>query len=123
MPINSNYTTPASGANTAYQVVTSVMLDYLNKRTVAQVASYVSADTYTAGKASVFSQQAMIKSMPPSGSDPLAFVESLLVAPDATVDLTAFSGGTIAGSTASTTTTPTASSTADGTATPAATAA
>jgi len=53
MPIISNYVTPASGASAGYHVVTSVMLDYLNKRTVAQVASYVSADTYTAGKATV----------------------------------------------------------------------
>lgn len=81
MPIKIDYTTPASGAATTYHVVQQVSLDYANSRVSAQLASYVSGETYAAGKQPVFQQPIEFPVLPPTGEDVLAFVEGKLVAP------------------------------------------
>ncbi|MCY0385669.1 hypothetical protein OVY01_00115 [Robbsia sp. Bb-Pol-6] len=100
MPIKIDYTTPASGATTGYHVVQQVSLDYANGRSSAQLASYVSDETYAAGKQPVFQQPIEFPVLPASGDDVLTFVEGKIIAP-ATDTLSptparqAFAGGTI----------------------------
>lgn len=100
MPIQIDYTTPASGAQTGYHVVRQVSIDYAGERISAQLASYVSADTYSDGKQPVFQQPIEFPVLPDSGADILAFLEQKIIAP--TTDTLSptparqyFAGGTI----------------------------
>jgi len=100
MPIQIEYTTPGSGAVASYHVVSSIQLDLANTRTVAQVVSYVSSDTYAAGKQPVFQQPIDFPVLPATGDDVLTFVEGKIIAPAAdTLSTTParqyFAGGTI----------------------------
>ena len=60
MPIQFDYTTPATGAVASYHRVTLVTLDYDADTIHVAVSSYVSKDAYTAGKFSVYQQTIQI---------------------------------------------------------------
>ncbi|WP_321866770.1 hypothetical protein [Paraburkholderia tropica] len=80
MPIQFSYTTPASGAVAEYHIVDRLSLIRSSKQTIAEVMSYVSANTFAAGKTAVYTQQITIDGLPDDGADAFAFSESSLIA-------------------------------------------
>ncbi|MFM0192429.1 hypothetical protein PQQ65_05005 [Paraburkholderia strydomiana] len=80
MPLQKNYTTPATGAEATYHVVTNVALDYVMTITTATVSSYLSKDAKDAGKFAMYAQQIQVSGLPDKGVDALDFAESSLVA-------------------------------------------
>ncbi|MCR1769069.1 hypothetical protein B7760_02013 [Burkholderia glumae] len=81
MPILIDYTTPGTGAVAGYHVVQQVTFDYQNSRSVAQLASYVSKQTYADGRQPLFSQPIEFGAMPPDGMSPRSYAEQKIVAP------------------------------------------
>ncbi|MCM2492702.1 hypothetical protein ACVCIH_05955 [Burkholderia glumae] len=81
MPISIDYTTPGTGAVADYHVVQQVTFDYQNARSIAQLASYVSKQTYSDGRQPLFSQPIEFSAMPPDGTSPRSYAEQKIVAP------------------------------------------
>lgn len=100
MPFSFDYIVPTTGATATYHEVTQINLDKASTSTVATVASYVNADTRTAGKLPLYTQQIQVAGLPDS-SDPFAWAESELVeqAPVPVPDGTVFNRYTFAGGT------------------------
>ena len=80
MAIQFSYVTPSTGAVADYHVVKQITLDYDASVTNVQVASYVSADAYNAGKFPAYNQAIQIAGLPVTTTDPLATVEADLIA-------------------------------------------
>ncbi|MGS0994380.1 hypothetical protein [Burkholderia glumae] len=81
MPISIDYTTPGTGAVAGYHVVQQVTFDYQNTRSIAQLSSYVSKQTYTDGRQPLFSQPIEFGELPPDGTSPRVYAEQKIVAP------------------------------------------
>jgi hypothetical protein len=86
MPLKKDYVTPATGATASYHVAKVVTLDAEGKNTSASVASYLSAATYSAGKAPLYTQQIVVAGLPVDGKDAFAFAEQQLSAPQPASD-------------------------------------
>jgi hypothetical protein len=80
MPFQIGYTTPSTGAQAGYHVVTSVAIDYEVKVTTATVSSYLSKDAKDAGKFAMYAQQVQISGLPETGVDARDFAEISLIA-------------------------------------------
>lgn len=78
MAIQLQYVTPASGALASYHVVQTVQIDYVGSNTITQVASYVDANAYKAGKVPVYIQSISLGGIPDTTQDPLVTVQSML---------------------------------------------
>ncbi|WP_186183739.1 hypothetical protein [Burkholderia gladioli] len=81
MPIQISYTTPSTGAIANYHRVIQVMIDYENKRSIAQLASYVSMQTYADGRQPLFMQPIEFSELPPDSASPRNYAEQKIVAP------------------------------------------
>ncbi|WP_246795614.1 hypothetical protein [Burkholderia perseverans] len=100
MPILIDYTTPGTGAVAGYHVVQQVTFDYQNTRSIAQLASFVSKDTYTAGKQPLYAQPIEFSELPTAGMSPRDYAEQKIVAPASdktspTAGRANFIGGTV----------------------------
>jgi hypothetical protein len=83
MAIAKEITLDTTGGVAAYHYVSSVSLDRMNKFVTATVVSYVSAETFKAGKQPVsFPQPVSIQGFPADGQDGFAFVEQELIKPE-----------------------------------------
>ncbi len=80
MAIIIDYVTPGTGATAGYHVVQQVSIDYRNKRSAAQLESFVSAQTYLDGKQPVFSQSIGFSELPPADVDPRVYAKQKIVA-------------------------------------------
>lgn len=78
MPLQLNYTTPATGAVASYHVVQQVGLDYVSNITNATVASYLDKNAKDSGKFPMYTQQIQIDGLPDAGADARVFAESSL---------------------------------------------
>jgi hypothetical protein len=101
MAIIIDYVTPGTGAMAGFHVVQQVNIDYRNKRSAAQLESFVSKQTYEDGKQPVFSQSIEFSELPTDGVDPRMYAEQKIVAPaddktSPTVARTNFVGAQIA---------------------------
>jgi len=81
MPIIKDLTLEATGGNASCHVVGSISLDLLAKTTMATLISFVSEDTYKAGKNPASFQRiiASVEGLPVDNEAPLAFIEAELV--------------------------------------------
>lgn len=102
MPLSLAYTTPATGASSDYHVIQQIVLDYISSIMTATVSSYVSKDTFDAGKSPAYTQQIQIQAIPPATTDAKSFAESSLIelppsgSPPQYANRYAFAGATIA---------------------------
>jgi hypothetical protein len=72
----------STGSTAGFHYVSSVNIDRMTKNTNVQVHSYVSEDTYKAGKQPIsFGSTVTLGTMPEAGEDPFEFAEKALVAP------------------------------------------
>jgi hypothetical protein len=80
MAIAKEITLDTTGGVAAYHYVASANIDRVSKFVTASVVSYVSAETYKAGKQPVsYAQQVTIQGLPADGQDLFAFVEAELI--------------------------------------------
>ncbi|CAB3795440.1 hypothetical protein [Pararobbsia alpina] len=110
MPFSLPYVVPTTGAPASYHEVSQITLDKASLSSVATIGSYVSADTKTAGKLPLYTQQIQISGLPDS-TDPFQWCEQMLIeaAPDQPTSGIApnrytFAGGTMIEADAPTTT-------------------
>lgn len=81
MAINKQITLDSTGVVAGFHVIQQLSVDLLNKTTSAAVASYVSKDTYDAGKQSVQSAlMVFVKGVPADDQAVVAFMEATLIA-------------------------------------------
>lgn len=81
MPIIKDLILEATGGNASFHVVASISLDLVAKTTMGTLVSFVSEDTYKAGKNPATFQRiiASVEGLPPDAESPLAFIEAELV--------------------------------------------
>jgi hypothetical protein len=83
MAIKKDITLEATGGTAGFHAVRVIALDLTAKTTMATLVSYVSEDTFTAGKQPASFQMITVSvdGLPDDAQAPLAFVEAQLVAP------------------------------------------
>ncbi|MFT4064261.1 hypothetical protein [Paraburkholderia sp.] len=109
MAITKDITLDSTGVVASYHVIQQMSIDLLNKTTSAAVASYVSADTCSAGKQTVQNSfMIFVRGVPADGQNAVDFMEATMIAAqpsevdpaDASLPYAAnryaFAGGTIA---------------------------
>ncbi|MFW6855399.1 hypothetical protein ACODYM_29330 [Burkholderia gladioli] len=81
MPISKQITLDATGATASYHVIGQVNEDYDGKSVVATLRSYVSSDTFAAGKQPVqVATSVYLTGIPASDQNTIAFAEAQLIA-------------------------------------------
>jgi hypothetical protein len=81
MAIKKDITLDSTGVVAGYHVIQQVSLDMLNKTTSVALMSYVSQDTYAAGKQPVQSAFSLfMKGVPADSQNAVAYAEQTLIA-------------------------------------------
>jgi hypothetical protein len=82
MGIKKDVILESTGSTAGFHYVASINIDRVTKNATAQVQSYVSEDTYKAGKQPIsFGSSVSLGALPAEGEDPFEFAEKALVAP------------------------------------------
>lgn len=80
MAIKKDITLDTTGGTAGYHYVQAVTIDRMSKVTTATVVSYVSEDTFKAGKQPIsFPMVVATQGLPEAGADAFAYVEAELV--------------------------------------------
>lgn len=89
MGIKKDVTLESTGGTAGFHFVSAINIDRVTKNATVTIQSYVSEDTYSAGKQPIaYGSSVSLGALPAAGEDPFEFAEKALVAaiPEGVVD-------------------------------------